>query len=84
MAFFLMLIILLDELTLHIRSVGHWTNKLHDHFTNVYNFNHMFMSRETEHRNERANMPNFETTRKRKLSQMGSLINFKLKKQKRQ
>lgn len=74
-----------DVLNLHIRSLGNWTNKLHEYFTNISNYNKMFEGRDLKPRTKptqgrqrnrtRPEEPKYET--KRKMSTLVVLTDFK-------
>lgn len=59
-----------DELTLHIRSLGNWTNKLYDYFDNGSRFNTFVKERDANNKNENARY-------RRKMSNLSKLIRRK-------
>lgn len=62
-----------DELTLHIRSLGNWTNKLYDYFDNGSRFNTFVKERDANNKNENARY-------RRKMSNLIVLVDYKAKK----
>jgi predicted ferric reductase len=64
-----------EELTLHIRSLGNWTNKLYDYFDNFSKFNQLVNSTETKQISSSSSDKN--TKFRRKMSNLSSLKLYK-------